>query len=122
MRNRNEIVCYCSGIGKQQIVEAIGNGANTLQKIRDVTSACTKGNCVNMNPKKRCCSKDIIRLIDSIPNLITLFVVVLFNLQIATAQRILTYDEYIRCDGRVSSLPSPTRTGYNFNGWFTAAT
>jgi NAD(P)H-nitrite reductase large subunit len=62
--NQNEIVCYCSDIGRQQIITAIKNGANTMQQIRDATKACTKGNCIKMNPQKRCCSKDIIKLID----------------------------------------------------------
>jgi bacterioferritin-associated ferredoxin len=62
--NQNEIVCYCSGISRQQIITAIKNGANTMKKIREATGACTKGNCAKMNPQKRCCSNDIKSLID----------------------------------------------------------
>jgi bacterioferritin-associated ferredoxin len=57
-------VCYCSGIGRRQIIAAIKDGAKTLQQIRDATGACTVGNCIRMNPQKRCCSRDIIKMIE----------------------------------------------------------
>jgi NAD(P)H-nitrite reductase large subunit len=63
MDNKNETVCYCSDIDRQQIIEAVKTGANTLQKVRDATGACTIGNCIKMNPQKRCCSKDILPII-----------------------------------------------------------
>jgi NAD(P)H-nitrite reductase large subunit len=61
---QNEIVCYCSKVTKQQILEAIKGGAKTLQDIRNVTNACTMGNCQELNPKKRCCSGDITQILN----------------------------------------------------------
>ena len=59
----NEIICYCSQVTKQEIMRAIKDGAKTLEDIRNKTNACTIGNCLNLNPKKMCCSGDIIKLI-----------------------------------------------------------
>ena len=60
----NEIICYCSQVTKQEILNSIKNGAKTLQDIRDMTNACTIGNCIELNPNKMCCSGDIIKLLE----------------------------------------------------------
>lgn len=49
----SEIVCYCSGVSKGMILEAIRNGAKTLQEIRFRTGACTLGRCGELSPRKR---------------------------------------------------------------------
>lgn len=46
----NKIICYCSNVTKGQIIESIKNGANSLDDIRKTTSACTNGNCKELNP------------------------------------------------------------------------
>jgi hypothetical protein len=51
-------------VTKQQILEAIEGGAKTLQDIRDKTKACTIGDCEELSPKKRCCSGDIIKILN----------------------------------------------------------
>lgn len=62
MKN-NEIICYCSNVSREQIVSAIQNGAKSMDDIRNMTSACTIANCTVMNPKKRCCSSDIMKIL-----------------------------------------------------------
>ena len=64
----DDIVCYCSNVTKGEIVEAIRNGAKTLEDIRRATSACTIGRCKELSPRKRCCSPDIIELIKQYSN------------------------------------------------------
>ena len=59
-----EIVCYCSNVSKETILDAIKNGAKNLQDIRDMTSACTIGKCQEFNPKKRCCSQYINKILE----------------------------------------------------------
>lgn len=59
----DEIICYCSNVTKAQIIDAIRNGAKTLQDIQEMTSACTVGKCKEMSPKKRCCSPEIIAIL-----------------------------------------------------------
>lgn len=59
----DEIVCYCQSVNKGTIVTAIIGGKTSLNDIREVTSACTGGNCKELNPAKRCCSGDILDLI-----------------------------------------------------------
>ncbi|MEG0284384.1 MAG: (2Fe-2S)-binding protein [Erysipelotrichales bacterium] len=58
------MICYCSNVSKKDIIEAIDKGAKTIDDIREMTSACTISNCIEMNPKKRCCSSDIIEVLN----------------------------------------------------------
>lgn len=62
--SENEIICYCSNITKGEIIKAIQNGAKDLKDIQKMTKACTAGNCKELSPKKRCCSVDIIKILD----------------------------------------------------------
>ena len=42
----NETICYCYGITKQDIIDAIKDGAKTLEDIQDKTGAGTAcGRC-----------------------------------------------------------------------------
>ena len=59
----NNIVCYCSNVNKNTIIQAIHNGSKTLDDIRKTTEACTVGRCKELSPKKRCCSPEIIQII-----------------------------------------------------------
>jgi NAD(P)H-nitrite reductase large subunit len=59
----SEIVCYCQQINKKLIVDSIMAGNNTLQSIKETTTACTGGDCKNLNPSGKCCSADIKELI-----------------------------------------------------------
>lgn len=61
--NKDEIICYCSNVSKQQIIDAIHNGAKSLDDIRKMTSACTVGKCKELSPRKRCCSPDILDIL-----------------------------------------------------------
>jgi len=58
-----QIVCYCQNVDKKSITDAIIEGATSLKMIQDKTAACTMGNCAEMNPTGKCCSKDILELI-----------------------------------------------------------
>ena len=58
-----DTICYCIGVTKGEINHAIVNGANSLQSIKEQTKACTGNSCKTSNPQKRCCSKEINRLI-----------------------------------------------------------
>lgn len=55
----HELVCYCDHVTKGQIIEAMEQGAKTLNDIRRMTGACSSCKCEENNPKKRCCSQDI---------------------------------------------------------------
>ena len=61
---KNETICFCSQVTKQEILQSIKDGAKTLQDIRKMTNACTVGNCENLNPKRKCCSGDIIEILN----------------------------------------------------------
>lgn len=67
-RNRAEmsnkdIICYCSNVTNGKIVEAIKNGAKTLDDIRKMTKACTVGRCKKLSPRKQCCSPEILKIL-----------------------------------------------------------
>jgi len=57
------VICYCSDVSKDEIVQAIINGAKTLDDIRIATKACTVGRCSEYSPHKKCCSSDIYKLL-----------------------------------------------------------
>lgn len=59
------MICYCSQVSEKTIVHAIREGAHTLGAIQKATGACTGNRCKELNPKKRCCSSDILALISS---------------------------------------------------------
>jgi len=48
-----ELVCYCSGITKGAIVEAVRNRASSLEDIKVMTGACLVARCKELNPRKR---------------------------------------------------------------------
>ena len=62
--NHEEIICHCSNVTKNQIIEALENGGKTLNDIREMTGACTLGECKERSPKKKCCSPVILEIIE----------------------------------------------------------
>ena len=61
----DETVCWCSGVSKGVILDAIQNGASTMDDIRRMTEACTQGRCKELSPRGRCCSKEIKLLLEA---------------------------------------------------------
>ena len=61
---QSEIICYCSNVNREKILEAIANGAKSLQDIRNMTGACTLGKCKELSPTKKCCSYNIIKILN----------------------------------------------------------
>lgn len=57
------IVCYCAKVTEEQIVEAIKNGAHTVEAVADVTGAGVGTRCSELNPTGRCCREEIKALI-----------------------------------------------------------
>ena len=61
----SEIVCWCSSVTKGAILAAKRQGVTTIEAIRAVTKACTLGRCKEFNPRGRCCSKEIMTLLNA---------------------------------------------------------
>ena len=59
----DDLICYCCKVDKLTIVNAIKSGATTLKMLKESTNACTGSECKELNPNKRCCSKEINQLI-----------------------------------------------------------
>ncbi|HCD44971.1 MAG TPA: (2Fe-2S)-binding protein [Lachnoclostridium sp.] len=62
--DHEEIICYCSKVTKREIINALVNGAKTLDDIRKMTGACTLGKCKELSPRGMCCSPTIIEIIE----------------------------------------------------------
>ncbi len=63
MKNE-EMVCYCSKVTKAKILDALDNGAKSLNDVRKMTGACTLGKCKELSPIGKCCSPEIIDIIE----------------------------------------------------------
>lgn len=61
----DEAVCWCSNVSKRTILQAKLNGAGCMNDIRLTTGACTVGRCKELSPRGRCCSKEIIKLLEA---------------------------------------------------------
>jgi bacterioferritin-associated ferredoxin len=59
-----EIVCWCSNVSKRTILHAIHDGATTIDEIRRTTGACTVGRFKELSPRGRCCSMEIMKLLN----------------------------------------------------------
>jgi NAD(P)H-nitrite reductase large subunit len=57
-------ICYCKDVCEREIVEAIHNGATTLEKIQETTGACTGNQCKKLNPSGHCCAIVILDIIE----------------------------------------------------------
>lgn len=60
----DEMVCYCQGVTKSQLRQAVEMGAYTLALVKTATNAgrCAR-DCESENPRGRCCAADISELI-----------------------------------------------------------
>ena len=63
IENKEKIICFCLGTTEDTIVDAVRKGAHSLKTIKEMTKACTGDQCEELNPKDRCCSKEIIEII-----------------------------------------------------------
>ena len=61
----DETVCWCSNVSKQSILDAIQNGARSMDDIRRVTGAGIVGRCQELSPRGRCCSIEIRMLLEA---------------------------------------------------------
>ena len=59
-----KIICYCKNVPESTIVQAIQDGARTLDDVKNKTGACTGNQCKTLNPKGICCSGDIVEIIE----------------------------------------------------------
>lgn len=48
--NNDQLICFCDNVTKGQIIDAMENGAKTLQDIKRMTGACTTCNCSQLHP------------------------------------------------------------------------
>ena len=55
-----EYVCYCNHVKEEDIVKAMQQGADTVEKVIQTTGAMKNSNCAINNPKGTCCYSDIV--------------------------------------------------------------
>ncbi len=56
-------VCYCAGISRGDIKNAVRNGCKTIGKVRSFTSKNTTGHCEEKNALGKCCNLVFIKTI-----------------------------------------------------------
>lgn len=59
-----EMVCFCRGLTKGALVEAIQGGAHTLALLKVLTGAGRERDCQRLNPAGRSCQADLAALVD----------------------------------------------------------
>jgi len=59
----DKIICYCLNVSESTIIQAIKNGDNSLKDIQKSTKACTGNRCKELNPSGKCCSEDIMKIL-----------------------------------------------------------
>lgn len=62
--SEEDTVCYCAGVTRGAIVDAIRAGARTLQDVQLTTGAGIGSRCKDVNPKGVCCHADIRAIIE----------------------------------------------------------
>ncbi|BAT72382.1 conserved hypothetical protein [Thermosulfidibacter takaii ABI70S6] len=62
----DEIICWCAGITRKEIEEAVKRGARTEKEVRDTLNKWERGKCKEKNPKGVCCSTDFAKAINEI--------------------------------------------------------
>lgn len=57
-----DYICYCNHVTEQDIINAIKNGASTIEAVIEITGAMKNSNCAVNNPKGLCCYSDIVNV------------------------------------------------------------
>ncbi len=55
-----DYVCYCNHVTEKDIINAIENGASSVEDVIKITGAMKNSNCAVNNPKGTCCYSDIV--------------------------------------------------------------
>ena len=48
-------ICYCSGLTRGEIKNAVNNGCKTIDEVQDFSGKNITGNCKEKNPLGQCC-------------------------------------------------------------------
>lgn len=59
-----EVVCYCHTVTKGDIIDAIADGAETLEQVSASNNAGDGKDCATKNPSGKCCAVDIQAVLD----------------------------------------------------------
>lgn len=60
------IVCFCSKISVREVSEAVGNGSNTINDVRNYLNKHITGNCKETSPDGKCCHAKFSKLINKL--------------------------------------------------------
>ena len=56
-------ICYCSGLTRGEIREAVQNGCKTIRDVQKYTKKSVTGHCETRNPLGKCCRNVFLRTI-----------------------------------------------------------
>jgi len=61
----NVPICYCSGLTRGEIKDAVRNGCKTLRDVQKYTKKNMTGHCDTRNPLGKCCRNVFLRTIST---------------------------------------------------------
>jgi len=56
-------ICYCAGLTRGEIKEAVKNGCKTIKEVQKYTKKNNSGHCETRNPLGKCCRNVFLRTI-----------------------------------------------------------
>lgn len=59
----DEIVCWCLGVTKGQLCEAIHSGHDTLEKLQNKLGILQDHDCAQKSSLKRSCSREVVSML-----------------------------------------------------------
>ena len=59
----NAVICYCAGLKRGEIKNAVFHGCKTSGEVRKYAKKKGSGNCEKMNPLGKCCKTVLVRTI-----------------------------------------------------------
>ncbi len=57
------LICYCSGLTRGDIINAVRNGCDSLAAVRAFTKKTLTGQCLRKNPLGKCCHEVVLNII-----------------------------------------------------------
>ena len=57
------LICYCAGLTRGEIKEAVKNGCKTIKEVQKYTKKNNTGHCETRNPLGKCCRNVFLRTI-----------------------------------------------------------
>lgn len=62
---REKIICYCNNVSEKTLLSAMANGANTIERIGQITNAGICKDCKEKNLTGKCCIPEFQKILNN---------------------------------------------------------